>query len=89
MPQGASDSSPVRGSFAGWVVAASAVTIAIVGVVLIAEAVRHFIRGQYGVGSGILGTVLAAGAIAFAVSRKTPRNPRRHARAKQARKQRA
>ena len=57
-------------------------------VLLFAAAVVFLIQGHYWLGGGILGTLLVAWGIAFAVSRKTPRNPRRHAKAKQARKQR-
>ena len=56
-------------------------------VLLFVAAVVFLIQGHYWLGGGILGTLFLAGRIAFAVSRKTPRNPRRHAKAKQARKQ--
>ena len=55
---------------------------------LFVAAIVFLIQGHYWLGGGILGTLFLAGGIAFAVSRKTPRNPRRHARAKRARKER-
>ena len=56
--------------------------------VLFVAAVVLLFQGHYWEGGGLLATLLVAWGAAFAVSRKSPRNPRRYAKARQARKQR-